>query len=806
MSDLNRKDWSRGWMVVAAVATFVFCSGINMQSDAATCSSNQTQVTLVNDNSFSIYLGEQVKQGFPILRPSLPPNDWKIAPSDSITMCVPPAWTSGVFWARTGCNFTDLYQSDDQTEPFTACSIDADCSSLATSTGLSYDCIGGACMVDCSSQSDRTNDYCNGEIGPSDNTQAICSNGNTGSAAKYVCTYPTGVVCKTGDCAGLYQCQGKWDGNEVKSSPNTPASLFEITTTAKNGETPRAANYDVSNVSGYNDPIYVSVDFTPSSKYNNSTCTPVGCESDLNATCPTLLQIIEPPTSTTSSIPCGAGEYCEAGACIACPADGGSSCVGGFTCDIGCEGPGSVCGNSYPSPVAAPGANDLDCADTIPAPTASPIWTPDNSEYIDMYLSENHSGSETASDVGTAMFSGNQGTPTCWGDIDCAPGEECLLNGTSGIDGLPNDVGICAIIPSPTSSPTPLPISIQVADCSSASDETKGCGGYPNSGVYTCVAAAGVSSKVACVPDLDPITVGLGTFNASSTLFTGIAAPLNPEWNAAALWAAGDGTNAGTTPYYETFSNACPHQYAWTYDDHTGGLACNGAGQNHQQVAFTVAFGALYTPTPSATPTVTPSTTPSSTPTASPSASPTATPTASPTASSTPTPTATATPSTTPTATPSATPTSTPTATSSATPTSTATATPGPICSPSIYLSTDPSGTLAFGDVAAGDSVEKVLTVTNNEPSGVLQLTKGIQGNAQGFSVTGGSCVSDPSLGAGDTCNYNVTLHGRHRKEGAVSTQLLIVGRFEHHACPAGDTQRVSVTLAGEVTQAINHF
>jgi hypothetical protein len=59
--------------------------------------------------------------------------------------------------------------------------------------------------------------------------------------------------------------------------------------------------------------------------------------------------------------------------------------------------------------------------------------------------------------------------------------------------------------------------------------------------------------------------------------------------------------------------------------------------------------------------------------------------------------------------------------------------------------------------------------------------------------------VSDPSLSAGESCNYDVTLLGEHHNEGAVSTELLITGHFEHHACPAGDTQSVTVTLAGNV-------
>ena len=130
---------------------------------APACGASQTQVTLVNDNSFPIWLGENVAAG-PIQLP--PGNNWEMAPSDSIPMCVPSSWTSGDFWARTECDFTDLYQSDNQTGPFTTCGRNRDCASLATTTGLSYDCVGGACMVDCSATANRNNDYCNQEMGP----------------------------------------------------------------------------------------------------------------------------------------------------------------------------------------------------------------------------------------------------------------------------------------------------------------------------------------------------------------------------------------------------------------------------------------------------------------------------------------------------------------------------------------------------------------------------------------------------------------------------------------------------------------
>jgi hypothetical protein len=39
----------------------------------------------------------------------------------------------------------------------------------------------------------------------------------------------------------------------------------------------------------------------------------------------------------------------------------------------------------------------------------------------------------------------------------------------------------------------------------------------------------------------------------------------------AAAWQAGNGSE----PFFETFSKACPREYAWQYDDYAGGFDCN---------------------------------------------------------------------------------------------------------------------------------------------------------------------------------------------------------------------------------------
>jgi hypothetical protein len=321
------------------------------------------------------------------------------------------------------------------------------------------------------------------------------------------------------------------------------------------------------------------------------------------------------------------------------------------------------------------------------------------------------------------------------------------------VPGFPSDVGIC-----------------NVSGKCGAATVGQPCGQYlGNDGGqaygYTCVSTTSSDVPTACVPSVLDANVGLGTF--TSPFYSGEGGLLNPEWQAAAIVAGGG------TPFYQTVTNACPNQYPFQYDDNSGGFNCT------QDVNYTVTFGGI-------------------------SGSPTATPT--PTATATPTPTATSTSSATPTATPTPTPTATTTATSSSTPTPTSTPTPNPAptpqCTPSFaYLSAKPPGTLAFGVVAVKGSVTLPLTVTNLEPAGALNLSaKIVTGNASDFSITGGNCQFNGKLDEGQTCTYNLTLKGRKRDAGsAVKSTIVITGRFNPGVCPAGDIQRTTVTLAGQI-------
>ncbi len=810
--------------LLSAMSTTAFAQPAQ-PAGVATCS--YTSVTLANQNPYPIWIGENVSVGDILIPPG---NNWELMSGDSISLCAPANWTSGIFWARTECNFAGTFGQDSNY-------IDCTSTSQCSQSPNPHVCYGGKCVIDCST-STGTNGICSSKLTNSVCVGAAGSSGGTYTAGSF-CGF-AGGVCRTGDCgSGLYQCQGTWDSNSADQGPGTPATQFEITDNSAADGGSGAASYDVTNLAGYNNPISVSLDFTPSGPTTDPACYATSCNTDLNTICPSLLQVIEPPTGSGT---CGGGT-CQSGACEPCPSGGGASCLGGMTCVIGCGAPGKLCGSNYPSPVSAPGVSSLRCDNAISSGSVHGIpFISDQSQYRDMYDAANDSGVVSSSNVGVTMFSGNQGTPTCWGDIDCAPGESCLIGPTnSGITGLPSYVGICA-----TTNQGGTPTGLPVTDCNSTSDIGNNCGGYPSSPVYTCVAATGVSTGVACLPAYDPPTTGLGTFDTSSGFFNGIGAPLNPEWESAALWASGTGKDKGTTPYYETFSNACPHQYAWTYDDHTGGLACNG-----YPLAFTVTFGALSsssaTPTPSPTATATASATASATPTATATHTPTATATATATATtstatSTPTATATSTSTSTSTATstatssatetatatstitptatatatftasltPTATATITATPTLTATPTTTPTTTPSPSstatpgCGFNVYLTTNPDGTLAFGDVTVKKSMTLPLMVTNNEPVGSLDLTETITGGnaSDDFSVKGGTCETINRLKPGQTCSYQIRFKPKGKVLGAVNTNLQITGTFRQGVCPKGDVQSRSVNLAGFVNAA----
>ena len=282
---------------------------------------------------------------------------------------------------------------------YKACASKTDCT-LEQPTDPAHICVGERCVIGCSASGT------NGNCSALPNSVCVAA-GN----AKF-CGFAQGVVCAMGDCGGgLYQCQGTWDGNSVTATPGSPVSLFEITDTSSGDGDKGAANYDVSNNSGYNGPIKVDAPNVPGGGPSGN-CYSNGCVIDLNTVCPELLQTIQVPAGTQGPISCG-GAYCQSGACGDCPSWASpSSCINGKTCITGCNAPTTQCGPNAPA--------GLECNTVIPD---SPGLITDGSTYFDMYAAANKSGNVDPNHIGAAMFSGNQGTPTCWGTPDCPIGD-----------------------------------------------------------------------------------------------------------------------------------------------------------------------------------------------------------------------------------------------------------------------------------------------------------------------------------------------------------------------------------------------
>ena len=623
----KRKFRLIGWMMLVAVAMLTAYDsggGSNAKATPSECTAGN-RFTLVNNNKYPIWLGEFAGNPAKIVVP--PMGNWKMEAGSTVDLCTTPPFASGRFWARTECDFEHLYQSGPATEttrlnPFTTCTKDTDCPTNLPD-GVKYDCLGGVCMIDCTGKASNGDTFCRGDIGiPPASTEAICTNNTGGNFS--VCTYGSGIVCKTGDCAGLYQCEGLWTNAGITKTRIVggvaPASLFEPTANSITD-----VNYDVSNVSGYNTEIRVTVSPQPPANVGfPNNCYEPKCVSDLNESCPLNLQVTEAPTTTKGPVKCESGLYCQSGACEQCQAGSGQSCDADHekTCVIGCNDPGDQC--------ASPRANakNLNCATAIPSPIDS-TWKADGSTYYDMYQAANKSGKVdmVMAHLGTALSSQNQGNPTCWTDpdfvsdanVDCTPDQICDTKDFSGLK-FPAGVGVCVykMDANPPGNKGGLAPQIHCgapADPGAAGDA---CGGYytvptgntpplfPEALGYTCHAVKITvdeyksESALACLPAFGTGTVvGLGTYETpiavtppSAPLYTGTGSEMNPEWLAAAQWATGNGTTPGL-PFYEHFSKACPHAYAWTYDDNAGGFACNSTapGGKSQNVNFTIKFG-----------------------------------------------------------------------------------------------------------------------------------------------------------------------------------------------------------------------
>jgi len=793
----------------AAMIFAVAVGSIGMVDSAYAQCSGGTPVTMTfkNQNHYPVWLADTVSSGTVI-----PPSgaggkgdSLEILANSQIQVCTSSNIVSGTFWARTECNFQQFNADPNYAD----CDTSADCAA-------NHVCLGGKCLIDCSTPPPTGTGSVNGTSG---NCSALANSVCVAAAGSNAPIYTTGSycgfsggVCNTGDCgSGLWQCQGSWDNTSegsgvltISAGPAPPASVFELSDAGPD------TTYDASNIGGYNTAVGYTV---PTAAPISCAYSPVGCVSDLNTSCPSLLQITEAPTAATGPISCGTGTFCQSGACVSCSS--GSNCVSGNTCVIGCTGPSKCAASNASSSLQTLCTTQIAGGAGNTFTLNGKTYTADGAEFQDMFGNVNTSHSVDDLHPGDTMISLDGGTYLCWGDKDCPPTDNCLLGSDSGITNFPSYVGIC-VNSSSGEGDQPAP-----ANCTSSSTIGQDCGQYDGMGAFTCVAAT-TTQGVACVPNFDPAIVGFGAFVSSPfNFYSGVGGFPNPEWVYAALVVSGGSQSDpwGATPFYQTFSEACPYEYQYPYDDHAGSFTC----QTDITSPVTVTFG-LSGPTTTATPTATATSsatatatsTSSSTSTLTPTATPTATATATATSTSTASGTATATATSTATLTPTATATMTATATSSATPTPTPTMTPSPTgtatpnCNLNFDLTHSPEP-LAFGDVTANDPMTLPLTITNQAdqpefPAGTLSLSWKIQdivkkGGASAFKVTGGSCKKNKKLNNNSSCTYNVRLKAKPSEEGkAVNAQLVVTGQFTGKVC-RGHKQTTTATLAGDVLE-----
>jgi hypothetical protein len=365
--------------------------------------------------------------------------------------------------------------------------------------------------------------------------------------------------CVTGQCGAAGQ--GAADCTKAGVTGNNPQTIFEVTTNSNGG------NYDLSLVNGYNVPMAVVVD--------GSGCTRdrAGCVADLLNSCPAALQVTVPPTASgDSNLPCGQNTFCPSG-----------QCLNGSTCLVGCLDPGDACLQ------IASSVEPLNCNGAVAGATGTSCSGQSvGVNYLSMYLAKNYGGEDakgnkyTGDNVGQA--SSNQGTPTCFADVDCpvnAP--NCVTTGFPSAYDPPKGAGVCLNLAQSGSSN-----SYGQGACSQ-SNVGKPCGGllgsFSNALGYTCqpvtYTQTGGSSQTAyaCLPSL---ANGLGsceTPSSGASLYSGVAGVTNAAWMTAAQQAGAKGK-----AFYQIFKQACPTAYSWQYDDIAADFGCSSVK------SFTITF------------------------------------------------------------------------------------------------------------------------------------------------------------------------------------------------------------------------
>jgi hypothetical protein len=356
-------------------------------SAQANCSGHD--VTFKNSCNYDVWLAEQVDAGGPVT-----PAKWRLASDESETLCMPQGW-GGRFWGRRGCDFRTCSTNSDCTgftintnttgtiafgsktltlgsapsqalvpgEIITIAGAGTGGTGLTTyvaavtsstvytltdaaqTTATSQpvylspynSCFSGQCVYNgCESNPVQSNFNvaCQAQGGVYyGNQSAQCTNNN--------CLIASNSLgqgnCQTGDCGGLLEC--------FDTSANG-ATLFEAAFDAGSGGV--TDFWDVSIVSGYNIPIQV----TPST--GCTTGYTAGCHNDLNKTCPTALEILNPKGTVVGCIdPCDACTGANPPAALDCATNQDLYCCKDHTNEVimqSCNSGSAVCFGSNDCP------------------------------------------------------------------------------------------------------------------------------------------------------------------------------------------------------------------------------------------------------------------------------------------------------------------------------------------------------------------------------------------------------------------------------------------------------------------------
>jgi len=295
-------------MVLIGFLSFTSLSG------AQTCSTGQRTYNFTNNCGYEVW----VAAGATGSVVPVPSWKWALPVGQTKSVCLPEGWTSGRFWARTGCAF------DSGSLNYHSCASASDCAAYANTPN----CYNGVCVhKGCSSDPE-----CASIIG-SDN--AICF--TAPDTNQYCILKP---ACATGDCNGGLQCTGTGGDN--------PSTLAEFTLGVAGTSTD---NYDISGGDGIGTPVEIA----PIPNTFTGACNKLGCMTsapdcpypalwNTDTTCPAGLQIL----SGSTVVGClGPQDYCSRGAAGA-TCGSNSDCRSGVCTSNNCVGNGSIdCDTTY---------------------------------------------------------------------------------------------------------------------------------------------------------------------------------------------------------------------------------------------------------------------------------------------------------------------------------------------------------------------------------------------------------------------------------------------------------------------------